>query len=329
MKVFDYVRVASPAESTAAIASHRNAMFLAGGTTLIDLMKIDVLTPDTVVDVNPLALREIEVTDEAIVVGANVRNSQLAWHPTVRERFPVLPQAILSGATTQIRNMATVAGNILQRTRCPYFRDVHSACNRRAPQSGCDAIDGFNRGHAVLGVSEHCIATHPSDMCVAAALLDAEIRTVNANGANRTIAFNEFHLVPGDTPHHETVLDRGELITHVVFPTVKIARRSHYLKVRDRASYEFALASAAVAIQLDGDRIVDARLAIGGVATKPWRCVAAEQSLVGKPAAEKSFREAAQIALTGAVAQQHNAFKIELAKRTIIRAFATITEVTP
>jgi len=329
MKVFDYYRAASPAESMAAIASHQNAMFLAGGTTLLDLMKIDVLTPDTVVDVNPLALREIEVTDEAIVVGANVSNSQLAWHPAVRERFPVLTQAILSGATTQIRNMATVAGNILQRTRCPYFRDVHSACNRRAPQSGCDAIDGFNRGHAVLGVSEHCIATHPSDMCVAAALLDAEIRTVKADGTNRTISLNEFYLLPGDAPHNETVLDRGELIIDVIFPTVPIARRSHYLKVRDRASYEFALASAAVAIQLDGDRIVNARLAIGGVATKPWRCVAAEQSLVGKPAAEKSFREAADIALTGAVPQQHNAFKIDLAKRTIVRAFATITEVTP
>lgn len=329
MKAFDYYRVASPAESTAAFASHQNAMFLAGGTTLVDLMRIDVLTPDTLVDVNPLALREIDVTDEAIVVGANVRNSQLAWHPAVRERFPVLTQAILSGATTQIRNMATVAGNILQRTRCPYFRDVHSACNRRAPQSGCDAIGGFTRGHAVLGVSEHCIATHPSDMCVAAALLDAEIRTVKADGTNRTISFNEFYLLPGDTPHNETVLDRGELIIDVVFPTVPIARRSHYLKVRDRASYEFALASAAVAIQLDGDRIVDARLAVGGVATKPWRCVAAEQSLVGKPAAEKSFREAADIALTGAVPQQHNAFKVDLARRTIVRAFATITEVTP
>jgi xanthine dehydrogenase YagS FAD-binding subunit len=329
MKALGYYRAASPAESTAAVAGRDNAMFLAGGTTLVDLIKIDVLTPDTLVDVNSLALQEIEVTDEAIIVGANVRNSPLAWHPAVRERLPVLTQAILSGATTQIRNMATVAGNIVQRTRCPYFRDVHSACNRRVPQSGCDAFDGFNRGHAVLGVSEHCIATHPSDMCVAAALLDAEIRTVNADGAHRTIPFNEFHLLPGDTPHHETVLDRGELITHVVFPTRPIARRSHYLKVRDRASYEFALTSAAVAIQLDGDRIVEARLAVGGVATKPWRCVAAERSLVGKTAARDAFREAAEIALTGAVAQQHNAFKIELAKRTIVRAFMTITEVIP
>jgi xanthine dehydrogenase YagS FAD-binding subunit len=328
MKAFEYYRAASPADSTAAVASHENAMFFAGGTTLVDLMKIDVLTPETLVDVNHLALRDIDVVDEAIVVGANVSNSQLAWHPAVRERIPVLTESILSGATTQIRNMATVAGNILQRTRCPYFRDVHAACNRRAPHSGCDAISGFNRGHAVLGVSEHCIATHPSDMCVAAALLDAEIRTMTADGSRRTIPFNEFHLLPGDTPHLETVLDRGELITHVVFPTRPIARRSHFLKVRDRASYEFALASAAVAIQLDGDRIVEARLAIGGVATKPWRCVAAEQSLVGKLVAKNSFREAAEIALTGAVAQQHNAFKIELVKRTIVRAFATITQVT-
>ena len=326
MKAFDYYRVGSPAEGTAAVAGDENAMFLAGGTTLVDLMKIDVLTPDTVVDVNHLALSEIEVLDQAIVVGANVRNSQLAWHPTVRERVPVLTQAILSGATTQLRNMATVAGNIMQRTRCPYFRDVHSACNRRVPRSGCDALNGFNRGHAVLGVSEHCIATHPSDMCVAAVLLDAEIHTVNAAGAHRTIPISEFHLLPGDTPHRETVLDRGELITHVVFPTTRIARRSHYLKVRDRATYEFALTSAAVALQLDGDRIVEARLAMGGVATKPWRCETAEQYLVGKPAAEESFREAAEIALTGAVAHQHNAFKIELAKRTIVRAFATITE---
>jgi xanthine dehydrogenase YagS FAD-binding subunit len=326
MKAFEYQRAASPADSTAAVASYCNAMFFAGGTTLVDLMKIDVLTPDTLVDINSLALHEIEVTDDAIIAGANVSNSQLAWHPIVRERIPVLTQSILSGATTQIRNMATVAGNMLQRTRCTYFRDVHSACNRRVPHSGCDALGGFNRGAAVLGVSEHCIATHPSDMCVAAALLDAEVRTVRPDGSHRIIPLNEFHLLPINTPHLETVLDRGELITHVVFRTTPIARRSYYLKVRDRASYEFALASAAVAIQVDGDRILDARLAIGGVATKPWRCVDAERSLVGKAAGEKSFREAAEISLSDAVAQQHNAFKIELAKRTIVRAFAKITE---
>ena len=327
MKSFEYYRATSLADSTAAVAGRENAMFFAGGTTLVDLMRIDVLAPDAVIDVTALGLREIEVTDEAIVVGANVRNSELAWHPAVRERIPALTQAILSGATTQIRNMATVAGNFLQRTRCPYFRDVHSACNRRVPQSGCAALDGFNRGHAVLGVSEHCIATHPSDMGVAAALVDAELRTLNADGTTRVISVNALYPLPGDTPHIETVLERGELITHVVFPTPPLARRSQYLKVRDRASYEFALASAAVAIDIEGERIADARLAIGGVATRPWRCIDAERSLIGKPAAETSFREAAAVALTGAVAQHHNAFKIELAKRTIVRAFAKVTEV--
>lgn len=327
MKSFEYYRATSPADSTAAVARRENAMFFAGGTTLVDLMKLDVLNPDAVIDVTALGLREIDVTDEAIVVGANVRNSELAWHPAVRERFPALTQAILSGATTQIRNMATVAGNFLQRTRCPYFRDVHSACNRRVPQSGCGARDGFNRGHAVLGVSEHCIATHPSDMGVAAALVDAEIRTLKADGTSRAISVNVFYPLPGDTPHVETVLERGELITHVAFPTPPLARRSQYLKVRDRASYEFALASAAVAIDIDGERIADARLAIGGVATRPWRCLDAERSLIGKPAAETSFREAAAVALGGAVAQHHNTFKIELARRTIVRAFARVTEV--
>jgi xanthine dehydrogenase YagS FAD-binding subunit len=326
MKAFEYYRATSPADSTAAFAGRENAMFFAGGTTLVDLMKIDVLTPDAVIDITGLGLREIEVTDDAIVVGANVRNSELAWHPSVRERMPALTQAILSGATTQIRNMATVAGNFLQRTRCSYFRDVHSACNRRVPQSGCAARDGFNRGHAVLGVSEHCIATHPSDMGVTAALVDAEIRTLKADGTSRTIAVNAFYPLPGDTPHVETVLERGELITHVVFPTTPLVRRSHYLKVRDRASYEFALASAAVAIDVAGARIADARLALGGVATRPWRCFDAEQSLIGKPTTETSFREAAAIALSGAVAQHHNAFKIELARRTIVAAFANLME---
>ena len=195
--------------------------------------------------------------------------------------YPVLSEAILSGATTQIRNMATVAGNILQRTRCPYFRDVHASCNRRQPGSGCDALDGFNRGHAVLGVSEHCIATHPSDMCVAMVVLDADVHTVRADGTTRSIPFRDFHLAPGDTPHVEVALEHGELITHIVIPHLPAARRSHYLKVRDRASYEFALASAAVVLDLDGDTIRAARLGLGGIATKPWRATEAEQSLDG------------------------------------------------
>jgi xanthine dehydrogenase YagS FAD-binding subunit len=327
MRTFDYVRAASVDDGVRAAAVRPGSSFLAGGTTLVDLMKLDVLAPALLVDLNGLPLNAIDVTGDAITVGANVTNSELAWHPAVRERLPVLTQAILSGATTQIRNMATAAGNVLQRTRCPYFRDADAACNRRVPGSGCDAREGFNRGHALLGVSEHCIATHPSDMCVAAVLLDTEVHTRRPDGTRRVLPLDGLHLLPGDTPDRETVLDRGELITQLVFPTPSLARRSHYLKVRDRASYEFALTSAAVAIALDGDRIVDARLAVGGIATKPWRCVEAEQWLANRPATAASFAEAARIALAGAVAHRHNGFKIGLAQRTIVRAFTTITEV--
>ena len=203
MNAFTFERLARATDAASAVAARPGAMFLAGGTTLVDLMKVDVLTPDTVVDVRHLGMSSIDVSDDAIAIGATVTNSQLAWHPVVRDRFPVLSEAILSGATTQIRNMATVAGNILQRTRCPYFRDVHASCNRRQPGSGCDALDGFNRGHAVLGVSEHCIATHPSDMCVAMVVLDADVHTVRADGTTRSIPFRDFHLAPGDTPHLE------------------------------------------------------------------------------------------------------------------------------
>jgi len=326
MKAFTFQRVADAGDAASAMAARPGAMFLAGGTTLVDLMKVDVLTPDTVVDVRPLGLSSIDVSDDAIVVGAAVTNSQLAWHPVVRDRYPVLSEAILSGATTQIRNMATVAGNILQRTRCPYFRDVHASCNRRQPGSGCDALEGFNRGHAVLGVSEHCIATHPSDMCVAMVVLDGEIHTKRLDGTTRSIPFGEFHHAPDDTPQVEVALEYGELITHIVIPQIAAARRSHYLKVRDRASYEFALASAAVVLDLEGNTIRAARLGLGGIATKPWRANEAERFLSGRTASDDTFRDAAEIALTGAVAREHNHFKIELAKRTIVRAFATATE---
>jgi xanthine dehydrogenase YagS FAD-binding subunit len=323
MKAFAFQQVAAAADAAAAVAARPGAMFLAGGTTLVDLMKVDVLMPDTVVSVRPLGMSSIDVTDDAIAIGAAVTNSQLAWHPVVRDRYPVLSEAILSGATTQIRNMATVAGNILQRTRCPYFRDVHASCNRREPVTGCDALEGFNRGHAVLGVSEDCIATHPSDMCVAMVILDADVHTVRPDGTRRSIPFGEFHKSPGKTPHIEVALEHGELITHIVIPHLPAARRSHYLKVRDRASYEFALASAAVVLDLDGETIRAARLGLGGIATKPWRAVDAEQSLRGRRASDETFRDAAEIALTGAVAREHNHFKIELAKRTIVRACAT------
>ena len=300
-------------------------MFLAGGTTLVDLMKVDVLTPDTLVDVRRLN-SSIDILDDAIVVGAAVTNSQLAWHPVVRERFPLLSEAILAGATTQIRNMATVAGNMLQRTRCQYFRDVHASCNRRQPGSGCDALDGFNRSHAVLGVSESCIATHPSDLCVAMSALDAIIYTVRPDGATRVIPFRDLHLAPGDTPHLEVALEHGELITQVVIQNLPAGGRSYYLKVRDRASYEFALASAAVVLDLDGDTIRAARLGLGGIATKPWRATDAERSLTGRQASDETFRDAAEIALAGAIGREHNHFKIELAKRTIVRACANARE---
>jgi xanthine dehydrogenase YagS FAD-binding subunit len=323
MREFTFERLARVTDAASAVAARSGAMFLAGGTTLVDLMKIDVLTPDTVVGVRHLGMSSIDVSDDAIAVGANVTNSQLAWHPVVRDRYPVLSEAILSGATTQLRNMATVAGNILQRTRCPYFRDVHAACNRRQPGSGCDALDGFNRGHAVLGVSEHCIATHPSDMCVAMVVLDADVHTVRPDGTTRSIPFREFHQAPGESPHVEVALEHGELITRIVIPHLPAARRSHYLKVRDRASYEFALASAAVVLDLDGDTIRVARLGLGGVAAKPWRALETEHFLTGRRASDETFRDAARIALTDAVAREHNHFKIELAKRTIVRAFAT------
>jgi xanthine dehydrogenase YagS FAD-binding subunit len=324
MNPFQYMEETTSETAAHAVSGTPGAVFFAGGTTLVDLMKIDVLTPDTLVDVTRLPLGTIEFDERGVHIGANVRNSELAWHPTIRERYPVLSEAILSGATTQIRNMATTAGNIMQRTRCPYFRDVHAACNKARPGSGCDAIEGFNRGHAILGSSAHCIAMNPSDMCTALAILDALVRTQRPNGSTRAIPFNEFHLLPGDTPERETVLEHGELITHVDLPDLPLARRSHYLKVRDRASYEFALTSAAVALDLDGGRIRTARVALGGVATKPWRCPEAEQVLEEQPATIDRFRAAAEAALAGAKAQRFNGFKIELAKRTLVRALSTV-----
>ena len=324
MNPFRYVEENSAESAVRAVSAAPGAVFFAGGTTLIDLMKIDVLTPEALVDVNHVPLDEVEVDGKVVRIGANVRNSQLAWHPLVRQRYPVLSEAILSGATTQLRNMATTAGNIMQRTRCPYFRDVHSRCNKRQPGSGCDAIEGVNRMLAILGTSDKCIATFPSDMCTALVILDAVVQTRRSDGSTRNIPFGDFHLLPGDTPDRETVLEHGEMITHVELPDLPFARRSHYLKVRDRASYEFALTSAAVALDLDGETIRAARIALGGVATKPWRCPDAEKVLAGRRATPEAFRAAAEVALTGAVPQKHNAFKIELTRRTLVRALQEV-----
>lgn len=299
--------------------------FVAGGTTLVDLMKLDVEQPETLVDIARLPFDQIESTGEGgLKIGATVRNAALAQHPTVKKNYAVLSQALLSGASPQLRNKATTAGNLLQRTRCVYFRDTAMPCNKRQPGSGCAAIGGFNRNLAVLGTSEHCIATNPSDMNVALMALEAVIHVQNAQGT-RQIPIGEFYLLPGSTPDRETVLQPGDLITHVTLPAPAANARSLYLKLRDRASYEFALASAAVSVALDGSRIQRARIALGGVGTRPWRAPEAERALEGQPADPATFRRAAAAALAGARPQSENGFKIELAQRCLTHALTLAT----
>jgi xanthine dehydrogenase YagS FAD-binding subunit len=300
--------------------------FVAGGTTLIDLMKLDVETPRSLVDINLLPLDRVEATaDGGVKIGALVRNSDLANHADVKARYAVLSEALLSGASPQLRNMATTGGNLLQRTRCYYFRDTVYACNKREPGAGCSAIDGFNRIHAVLGGSDQCVATHPSDMAVAMMALEATVYTKSAKG-EREIALNEFYLVPGSTPDKENVLEPGELITYVTLPKPAAGTKSYYLKLRDRAQYEFALASAAVVTQVEGGRIRRARIALGGVGTKPWRSKEAEAALEGKPAEERHFRAAAEAAMRDAKPLRDNGFKIELAKKALVRALSVTSQ---
>jgi xanthine dehydrogenase YagS FAD-binding subunit len=325
MEPFTYVRKDDPAAAVSEVSGNGRAEFLAGGTTLLDLMKLNVQTPAQLVDINHLPLTRIEVTEAGVRIGAMVRNSDLAYDATIRKRYPVLSEALLSGATPQLRNMATVGGNLLQRTRCTYFRDTAWPCNKRQPGSGCAALDGFNRSHAVLGTSDQCIATHPSDMCVALAALDAVILTQGARGGRR-IPINDFYIAYGDGPARENVLQHGELITGVELPNTPYFARSHYLKVRDRAAFEFALASAAAALEIKNGTITAARLALGGVATKPWRAITAEKALVGARPEEASYVAAAKAALEGAKPQKFNAFKIELARRTIVRALTVVGE---
>src|SRR5947207_2445420 len=294
--------------------------FVAGGTTLIDLMKLNVETPARLIDINRLPLDGIEATsDGGLKIGATARNSDLAHHPTVQRDYSVLSQAILQGASAQLRNMATTAGNLLQRTRCMYFRDTAMPCNKREPGSGCSAISGSNRTLAILGTSEDCIATNPSDMCVAMAALEATIQVQGPKGS-RTVAFGDFHLLPGNTPNRETVLEPGDLITHVTLPPPVAGSKQVYLKLRDRASYEFALASAALVLTIAGGKISRARIALGGVGTKPWRSPEAEAALTGQPANEATFRKAAEAAMRGAKPQSQNGFKIELARRCLAHA---------
>jgi xanthine dehydrogenase YagS FAD-binding subunit len=295
----------------------RNARFLAGGTNLIDLMREGIEQPESIVDITRLPLAEVrELPNGDLRVGAMVRNSHLAANALVRERYPMLSQAILMGASAQLRNMATTGGNLMQRTRCYYFYDGAAACNKRAPGSGCDAMEGFNRIHAILGASPQCIATHPSDMCVALAALDASVNITGPSGERR-VAFSDFHRLPGDTPERDTNLEPGELITSIDLPAWSSGLHSTYRKVRDRASYAFALVSVAAALKVEGGIVREIRLALGGVAHKPWRASVAENFLRGKAATADNFAAAAAAELAPAIPRRHNGFKIELAKRTI------------
>jgi xanthine dehydrogenase YagS FAD-binding subunit len=312
---FSYSRAGDPAEAIRLGAADR-AKYLGGGTNLVDLMRETVEQPATLVDVTGLSSLIEESEDGGLLIGAAAKNSAVAEHLTVRQRYPVLAKAILAGASAQIRNMATVGGNILQRTRCTYFYDDGSRCNKRSAGQGCDAIDGFNRIHAILGASSACVATHPSDMCVALAALDATVHLQGPAGA-RTVPLTEFHTLPGERPDIETVLQAGELITAVALSPLSLAARSSYRKVRDRASYAFALISVAAVLEIEEGAIKDVRLALGGVAPKPWRAHKAEAALRGAHATESAFLAAAEAELADAAALRDNGFKIELAKRTI------------
>jgi xanthine dehydrogenase YagS FAD-binding subunit len=325
MQPFQY-KQANAIDAALNAATGPNVKFVAGGTTLIDLMKLNVERPTVVIDINHLPLDKIEdVPGGGLKIGAMVRNSDLAHDSRVQKQYAVLSQALLSGASGQLRNMATTGGNLLQRTRCYYFRDTAYACNKRNPGSGCSALDGFNRIHAILGGSEHCVATNPSDMAVAMMALEAVVH-MQAPKGERRVPLNEFYVVPGRTPQRENVLMPGELITYVTLPAIPSGTRSYYLKRRDRASYEFALASAAVVAQVQGGRMQRVRVALGGVGTKPWRSVEAERALEGRAANEQNFRSAAEAALRGARPLHDNGFKVELAKRTLVRALKVVTQ---
>jgi xanthine dehydrogenase YagS FAD-binding subunit len=320
MNPFAYARARDVAGAVRQIASDPDAKFIAGGTNLIDLMKENVARPSRLIDITHLPLKQIEQTqDGGLRIGALVPNSDLAYHPEIEARYPLLASAILAGASQQLRNMASTGGNLLQRTRCMYFYDTATPCNKRTPGSSCSAINGVNRMHAILGTSEHCIATHPSDMCVALAALDARVLVTGADDA-RTIAFADFHRLPGNTPQIDSNLRHDEIITAIELPPEGFANHYSYLKIRDRLSYAFALVSVAVGLEIDGGTIKRARLALGGVAHKPWRDRRAEAQLEKSPATSETFQRAADTLLREARGFGHNDFKIELARRTILRA---------
>jgi xanthine dehydrogenase YagS FAD-binding subunit len=319
MRPVSYTRASDLQEAIATVSADPASAFLAGGTNEVDLVRAGIAHPDLLVDINELPLAEIEdLSSGGVRIGSLARMSDVARHPSVMERYAAVSEALLLGASEQLRNMASMGGNLCQRVRCPYLRDGVSPCNKREPGSGCSAIDGLNRGHAILGTSEHCIATHPSDVAVALAAFDAVVHTVGPSGP-REIAIDDFYLLPGDTPHLEHPLQHGELIVAIELPPLAIARNSLYLKFRDRQSYEFALVSVAAALEVNDGVVADVRLALGGVGTKPWRARLAEAELVGGPATAEQFAIAAAAELAPAVVREHNAFKVELALRAIVR----------
>ncbi len=320
MRAFDFV---APTRVEDAVGAADGSAYLAGGTTLVDLMKLDVLTPAHVVDINHLPLRGIRADRHGLAIGALERMSDVAAHRRVAADYPVLAQALTLSASPQLRNMASIGGNLLQRTRCDYFRDVHTPCNKRQPGSGCPAQTGDNRTAAILGTSGACVATHPSDLAVALVALDAAVRLRCRDGA-RVVTLADFYRLPGDTPQVENALRPGELITEVLVPPLGWARRSAYVKVRDRRSYEFALASAAVALDLRGRTIHGARVAVGGVGTRPWRLPSVEAALRGKRADQRVFEDASRSAVDGARPLAHNGFKVALVQRTIVRALMSL-----
>jgi xanthine dehydrogenase YagS FAD-binding subunit len=326
VRPLSYSRAATVGDALALAAASPDSAFLAGGTTEVDLIRAGIAHSDHLVDINDLPLTDVEhLAHGGLRMGALARMSDVALEPAVVERFPAISQALLLGASQQLRNMASMGGNLLQRTRCAYLRDGISPCNKRDPGSGCAALEGFNRGHAILGTSEHCIATHPSDVAVALAAFDAVVHTVSRDD-ERFIAVDDFFLLPGDTPELEHPLGGDELIVGIEVPGATIARRSVYFKVRDRQSYEFALVSVAAALEIERGVVTDARLAFGGVATKPWRARLAEAALIGGPADQTAFRLASEEELEAAVVRRHNAFKVELAARAAVRALSAVAQ---
>jgi xanthine dehydrogenase YagS FAD-binding subunit len=320
MTPFNYTRVATADEAVKTVAAQPQARYLGGGTNLLDLMKDNVESASDLVDVTRLQLTEIAEKNGGVSIGALAKNSDTANHPLIRTRYPLLTQAMLAAASAQIRNMATNGGNLLQRTRCGYFYDTALPCNKRAPGTGCGAREGLNRMHAIFGASEQCVAVHPSDMAVALAALDAKIHVRTPDGTERVIPMADFHRLPGDHPERDNTLEHGELIERIELPPSNFADHSYYLKIRDRTSYAFALVSVAAALELDGDTIKDARLAMGGVAHKPWRAHQAEKALIGKKATDENFAAAAEAEMKAAQPLTHNAYKVELGQRAIVRA---------